>query len=338
MVGINQIQIDWINKLKKNATDIKSNLPFPIKHEPPSYTYGKPDVKDFYLKKVMVLVLHRNYPGMSILCPECKRPVSNKGWVSHPPARYIHDMSSGIYLVQYQYECKNSMSNSKVIPLSNLLDSLPSFVRAQLPIVLTNSSGMTREYLIYLTSDATTGKSLMEIGTLIATMRTNRYLESRVAYTSARDNYNELVRSGQIINTNNITRYFNTGSTLSLSNNTNNNVSTLSSQSPLFICYDNVTIYTSIPTIYPEQIMQFHVAEAQKCTAYNDFENSLFKYLTTLPNVKTLTGNNINWTAFTTKYNYLIRLNKKIEDSLDIYLRTNEMLKNKRKVVNRNNR
>ena len=57
---------------------------------------------------------------------------------------------------------------------------------------------MTKDYLLYITSDAITGKSMFEIGTLIATMRTNHYLEKRVTYTSARDTYNKLISSSVV--------------------------------------------------------------------------------------------------------------------------------------------
>ena len=39
---------------------------------------------------------------------------------------------------------------------------------------------------------------MFEIGTLIATMRTNHYLEKRVTYTSARDTYNKLISSSVV--------------------------------------------------------------------------------------------------------------------------------------------
>lgn len=162
---------------------------------------AKPNLGDFYLKPVVMFVPHLNYPDMPLSCPACNNPLSHKGWASHPIGRYIHDISCGLYLVQFQYECRNLNCEAKVIPLIDLLESLPAFVRAQFPIVLTHSSGMTKDYLLYLTSDATTGKSLMEIGTLIATMRFNRYLERRVAYTSARDMYNNLFNRQTVIQT-----------------------------------------------------------------------------------------------------------------------------------------
>ena len=55
MVCINTIQEDWIKKLKAIiSTNSKRNIrePFPIKHEPPHFSYGKPNLGDFYLKPV----------------------------------------------------------------------------------------------------------------------------------------------------------------------------------------------------------------------------------------------------------------------------------------------
>jgi len=197
MVKCNAIQEMWIKQIKKDYNDSKRiNITFPIKHDPPHYSNGKPILNEFYLKPVITFIPHRNYPGIQLQCPCCNNVLYHKGWSSNPAARYIHDMKCGVYLVQFVYECHNNICKdyaNKNIPIEILLESLPAYVRSQFPVYLTNSSGMTKDYLLYITSDAITGKSMFEIGTLIATMRTNHYLEKRVTYTSARDTYNKLI-------------------------------------------------------------------------------------------------------------------------------------------------
>ena len=85
----------------------------------------------------------------------------------------------------------------------------------------------------------------------------------------------------------------------------------------------------------PDEITGFQVPFAESKSSYTEFENSLFDYCLTLNNLKASTGNSINWEAFTTRYNYLIKLNKKNNTNLNIYKRTKCMLKDKLKVKKR---
>jgi len=67
MVKCNAIQEMWIKQIKKDYNDSKRiNITFPIKHDPPHYSNGKPILNEFYLKPVITFIPHRNYPGIQL--------------------------------------------------------------------------------------------------------------------------------------------------------------------------------------------------------------------------------------------------------------------------------
>ena len=67
-----------------------------------------PNVNWYYSKPVFVFAPHLTWPKLKLCCPECDQAtISPKGWQSNPRGRYVHDIESSFYLVQYVYQCKN---------------------------------------------------------------------------------------------------------------------------------------------------------------------------------------------------------------------------------------
>ena len=102
-------QQQFIELTKAEATkNAKNSIPTPVLIQPPQPYYGSglPVVADFYLKPIIICAPHLNFPSHSILCGICKSfPMKSVGW--GPNDRYIHGLSSGVYLCQYRYKCSN---------------------------------------------------------------------------------------------------------------------------------------------------------------------------------------------------------------------------------------
>ena len=80
-----------------------------------------------------------------------------------------------------------------------LLDQYSLWIQESIPIVLTNKSGITRTVQLYITSDATTGKSFEEIGNLISVLRTAKYMSKKVTYLSAVNDYKRTINNSLLI-------------------------------------------------------------------------------------------------------------------------------------------
>ncbi len=101
MISVNTIQREYC----KSIQEIE-HIPIFWKNE--NYQTGKPILSSFYLKPVIVLAPHLNFPNILLSCNAC---VTNnliaKGWADDPIARYVHGLDSGMFLMQYKYHCPN---------------------------------------------------------------------------------------------------------------------------------------------------------------------------------------------------------------------------------------
>ena len=79
MIAINSIQKKYcrsiIDILKKTRTD-----PVPIIWEGDTFQHGRPIIENFYLKSVVVMAPHLNYPGIIPKCQVCTKELTPKGW------------------------------------------------------------------------------------------------------------------------------------------------------------------------------------------------------------------------------------------------------------------
>jgi hypothetical protein len=193
-VTINGHQKEFVRALKAKIKTLEGGARLELVHRPPMYHGGKPKLADFYLKPVIALVPELNFPGVELKCPDCQHTVKRCGFSNNPIARYIHDLHSGIYLMQAQYECcsmKCTMGGIKAMKFyaEQMMPSLPAYCQAQFPVELYHKTGISKDMMVYITSDAVSGKSIEEIGKLIGTFRAAKYLERNITYTSAVKEY-----------------------------------------------------------------------------------------------------------------------------------------------------
>ena len=127
-----------------------------MRFDPPIYQKGRRDIKIFYLKPAVVFIPHLQFVAEKLICQKCKNSLIKLGWASNPSARYIHDLDSGIYFVQYLYRCKIQTCEQKSMYFHDLISSLSPLVKYSYPLTVTALSGMTDKYLLYLTTDVTT--------------------------------------------------------------------------------------------------------------------------------------------------------------------------------------
>ncbi len=155
MSSINDLQTDWIKEIRKNVTDSQNAHSIPFIKYPKDYSFGeRPMLENFYLKPVVISVPHKQFPGLILKCKVCDAIFKPLGWPTNPVARYMHGLNYGSYILQYRYSCDcGSVDSSKV------LQSLPSICSNLLPIeVITPKSAVDKDLMVYITSDATTGK------------------------------------------------------------------------------------------------------------------------------------------------------------------------------------
>lgn len=209
MASLNSVQQQWIDSIKKDIKDYPLGTAYPQRVDPPIvYSGGRPEIDNFYLKPVVVFAPHKQYPILGEIICKCGRTVKNRGFANNPSARYVHGLDGGVYLLYFVYKCTNQSCYNGVIPLEELLTFLPAFCRTQFPVELTHKSAITKQMLLYITSDATTGKSLEEVGNLIATFRTQRFLRLKTTYYSAQQFYNERVGSSPATNVEAVSKMF----------------------------------------------------------------------------------------------------------------------------------
>lgn len=194
-IVINIHQIEFIDSIKSLAENIDKgdSKSLQVIHTPPTKNINfsqRPKLTLFYLKPVIACIPHKNFPGIQLLCPNCPSQntiLTAKGWPTTPVARYIHDVKSGVYLLQYRYYCsfcrKSVMSNDAV---------MPTFAKQSYSFYVTEHSGMTTDLLEKIITEATNRTSFEEITENMGINRTSEYLKKRVMYESWCVHYNEL--------------------------------------------------------------------------------------------------------------------------------------------------
>jgi hypothetical protein len=99
-VSINKAQEKIVASLRDKIISMPLGSRLELVHRPPMYHGGKPELEQFYLKPLIALVPELNFPGVELRCPKCEHIVARKGFNNNPAARYIHDLHSGMYLLQ----------------------------------------------------------------------------------------------------------------------------------------------------------------------------------------------------------------------------------------------
>lgn len=178
-------QLNFIEQIKKeiNALVHNGEKP-PVWFYPPNVlAKGKvPLPQPYWVKPVVVWIPHYQFPDAILRCPcgsesPCDGIVRPKGYPSD--FRYVHDMNSGVYLLQYQYVCKQSSCGKKT---NSTGLQLPGNLNNLCPVILTHKSAVTRDVLTFITSAATTGMSFSEMGKHMGTTRLTKYLDCFTDY------------------------------------------------------------------------------------------------------------------------------------------------------------
>ena len=159
---INQIQIDFIKEIQKDINHSQSAASIPFIKYPKDYTFReRPVVTKFFLKPVVIMVPHKQFPGISMNCLQCNDTYKPVGWPTNPVARYMHGLNYGSYILQYRYSCQCGSVDSTVI--QNLL----SICRHLYPVeTFTKKSAVDKDLMVYITSDATTGNISLILKTI----------------------------------------------------------------------------------------------------------------------------------------------------------------------------
>ena len=198
MSVISDIQNEFVNRIKMIFKDNKESKKLQVIYKPECNNIGdininRPNMDLYYLKPVIVVVPHRQYPSIVSLCPTCNTAYKPHGWNNNPAARYVHGLKSSSYLLQYRYKCQCDVT----VDGMTVLDTMPSIFRNAVPIsvVTDGKSAVDTELMIYLTSEATSAKSLHETAASIGTYRCTFYMEQRLACCELIDFYLKSINS-----------------------------------------------------------------------------------------------------------------------------------------------
>lgn len=194
MITVNKIQEDWIADVKKKI-DLAVRTPVSFLFYPPEYYgTGAPNVANWYKKPILACVPHKNFPDLSFNCEFCDEgSYQPNGWAGN--IRYIHDLHSGVNILQYRYKCDNSRCPKfrNVIQSFTLLDGkkCPEFARQKwsAQAFLTEKSGVTSSALTYILENGMSSKSFEDIQLGFKHFRSHRYLRFASDYYLSVDQY-----------------------------------------------------------------------------------------------------------------------------------------------------
>lgn len=187
---INKIQMDFIKLIKLKFKKPEKHVPFLF--PPPDVVVNglKPDVTSFYIKPVLVFAPHVQCPGifnhMRCSMDGCgMTSLKPKEWVSNPAARYVHDLSGGIYFMTYYYKCSSCSYDKQ--GYEKLYRDLPDALKSQFNVQLSSRSAYTDQFISYICTSASSTSTLMDTVKSLGNIRCTRYLEKRWQYEAAVD-------------------------------------------------------------------------------------------------------------------------------------------------------
>lgn len=187
---MNEYQKSFCNLIVKDTIKLTVSKNAPVEYNPPKYCFGKPELHQFYMKKVYVFAPHAQFGGLKVICPKCSKDLICNGYSNNPVAREIEDINGLQYLIQAKYKCSNVQCTIQNILSMELLKNYDDWVQEQIPLILTNNKGYTKEFLLMILNDSTTGKTFEEIAKTIGTFRFNQYLSKKLLFISAKKYHN----------------------------------------------------------------------------------------------------------------------------------------------------
>jgi hypothetical protein len=195
----NQIVQKYLDVMKQDIIRKNNQSLVPVVWDPdielvPKFIIGaKPNVNDFYLKKVYRCIPHRNICGFrmdQLKCGSCNNQLYLHGW--NRDSRCIYDVSGIHVAVFYNYKCKNDkceykgeMNIASTNTREELKMSMPDiYWQYYSDITLRKCSGYTRKFIQNILDDAMTSKTFYSIAEGIKSLRYQEYLRKRELYYS----------------------------------------------------------------------------------------------------------------------------------------------------------
>lgn len=114
-----------------------------------------------------------------------KTGLKPKEWQSNPSARYVHDVTGGIYFMSYLYQCGTCSLDKQ--GFEKLYRDLPESLKSQFNIQLSPRSAYTDQFISFVCTSVSSTSTLMDTVKTLGNIRCTRYLERRWQYESARD-------------------------------------------------------------------------------------------------------------------------------------------------------
>jgi len=153
---------------------------------------SRPDVSKFYLKRVIIVAPHLNFPKFKdeILCSTCQLTLHPNRFSNS--VRTVHDLDGVCNVLLHNYICKNSncVEHKKEVHAYTPNEGdggpfkvkMPAYLRDLYGISLTAKSGVTSTLMQYIVDDALTSKSFYSTGEGIHSFRLQRFLQKKHNY------------------------------------------------------------------------------------------------------------------------------------------------------------
>ena len=122
-VIVNEYQISYIKECKSQAVKLAGlGKPVPIVFDPDPISINpykdEPNIFHYgYVKKVIVKAPHLQFPGIKLICKDCRTNLRPKEFASNPIARLCHGVNEDSYIVHYNYycsRCEKKVSSSEL--------------------------------------------------------------------------------------------------------------------------------------------------------------------------------------------------------------------------------
>ena len=110
---IQKYQKEFIDSCKRTIESSKNAVPIifnPVPNDLNINPYkDKPNILHYgYVKKVVAMIPHLNFPNIKLCCKECpNKPIlTPKQFTNNPIARLCHGYHEDFYVLTYKYACK----------------------------------------------------------------------------------------------------------------------------------------------------------------------------------------------------------------------------------------
>ncbi len=141
------------------------------------------------MKPILVFVPHLQCPAvfqhLKCCIDSCRATgqLKPKEWQSNPSARYVHDISGGIYFISYLYRCDACSADKQ--SFQKLYRDLPNMLKSRFNIQISSWSAYTNQFISHICTSAASTSTLHDAVKSIGSIRATRYFEKCWQYESA---------------------------------------------------------------------------------------------------------------------------------------------------------